>query len=944
MIKKKIIPVDLTVESLHNPLGIGVPCPRLSWKLAAAARGVQQAAYRIVVTANESDLNRETNLIWDSGKVMSAESVLVEYQGPSVTSRSRYVWKVMVWNEEGEASAWSATASWEMGLLCEDDWQAKWIEPEQTPVTPEEPINLFIMFSGKYNNDPEVTSRLHPCQLLRRPFHVRRKIARARIYVTAHGLYHLELNGQRVGDREFAPEYTNYHKYLMVQTYDVTELVQTGGNALGVVLADGWYAGRISLTGSSCQYGDRLGLLLQLELVYDDGTKDSIATDHTFRSSTGPWIYSDIFIGEKYDARYEQNGFSTAHFDDSNWLPVYEADYPLHNLVADYGEPVRAVMELPAQAVFVTPKGETIVDFGQVIAGRVRMCVNGVAGTEVMLEHSETLDQEGNYLFNINGRHKHQKDVYVLRGGGEERYEPKFTFHGFRYVKVTGYPGEVKADHFTAIVLSSDLRQTGHFRCSDDRINRLQDNIVWSQRGNMLSIPTDCPQRERLGYTGDFQVFAPTAALNMGMHAFISRWLSSLRLEQREDGQVPNTVPWNRSEREHDESLNVSSAGWGDAAVIVPWTMYQAYGDMRLLEESYPSMVKWVEHVITTAANNIPDRLKDCTDANRMERQKYLWNTGFHFGDWLTPSLSMSLDGERVDMMKSAFHTSELVSTCFYAYTTGLLAKTAELLGYADDASRYMELNERVREAFAEEYLQEDGKLKVHLQGIYVLALQHRMIPDDRRELALQQLVGLIEENGYRLDTGFMSIPFLMDVLCKNGRPDVAYKLLFQTHCPSWLYEIGKGATTIWEAWNTIMPNGNVLPVSQNHYAFGCIGSWLYTHIAGIEAAEPGYKRFVIRPHPDCGLAWAEASYESVYGTIRSEWRRKENRLTVNVTIPANTSALVILPGAAADQVRESGAALSDVSHLAVSESDEGLAVQAGSGQYQFEYSIPFEA
>ncbi|MBB3112474.1 alpha-L-rhamnosidase [Paenibacillus phyllosphaerae] len=938
--REEIIPVQLTVESLVNPLGIGIAQPQLSWKLSTEARGVMQTAYRIVVASNDGDLALGTNLIWDSGKVVSDRSVHVKYEGPACVSRGRYVWKVMMWDQQEQPSAWSEAASWEMGLLSEGDWRAKWIEPEQTPVTPEETINLFVMFSGKYNNDPEVTDRLHPCQLVRTSFQASAPVARARIYATAHGVYQLELNGQRVGDREFAPEYTNYNQYLMVQTYDVTALVQTGENALGAVLADGWYAGRISLTGSSCQYGDRLGLLMQLELEYEDGTRNIIGSDGTFRSSTGPWVYSDIFIGEKYDARLEQQGFSTAGFDDSAWLPVHEANHSLSNLVAEYGEPVRAVKELPAQSVVVTPKGETLIDFGQVIAGRVRMQVTGVAGTEVTLEHSETLDSEGNYLFNINGRHKHQKDIYVLRGGEREVFEPKFTFHGFRYVKVTGYPGDVKADNFHAVVLSSDLEQNGDFSCSDERINRLQANIVWSQRGNMLSIPTDCPQRERLGYTGDFQVFAKTASLNMGMNAFISRWLTNLRLEQREDGQVPNTVPWNRSEREHDESLNVSSAGWGDAAVIVPWTMYQAYGDKRILEDSYASMTGWVEYVIRTAASHIPDELKNCEDAERLERQQYLWNTGFHFGDWLTPSLSMSLDGERVDMMKSAFQTSELVSTCFYAHSTELLAAAAELLGHDADAERYKALSEKVREAFAAEYLREDGRLKAHLQGIYVLALQHRMIPDERRAQTLGHLVDLIEANGYRLDTGFMSIPFLMDVLSENGRADVAYKLLYQTNCPSWLYEIEQGATTIWEAWNTILPSGRVLPVSQNHYAFGCVGSWLYTHIAGIESLQPGYKQFRIHPHPDCGLTQAEAVHESVYGTIRSQWQREGELFTLSVTVPANTTAQIHLPGAIMHEVSESGAPLADAAYLSAEQAGEGVAVQAGSGTYSFHYRL----
>lgn len=935
-----IQPVELTAESIKNPLGIDILRPALSWKLISSVRGTKQTAYRILVAHNEESLSLESDLVWDSGKVLSGRSVHIEYGGEELVSRGTYVWKVKVWDQLGRESSWSGIAHWEMGLLQQADWIAKWIEPEQKPALPEEPINLFVMFSGKFNNDPEVTSRLQPCQLLRKTFRLKQAVRRARIYVTAHGVYRLELNGQRVGDRELAPEITSYNQYLQYQTYDVSDRVLSGDNALGVVLADGWYAGRVSLTGDSCQYGNRLGLLLQLEVEYADGSRETVCSDGSFRSNTGPWVYSDIFIGEKYDARLEQQGFSTSGFDDSIWLPVREMDYPLDNLTASYGEPVRAVQVLPAKEVHLTPKGETVIDFGQVIAGRVRMRVSGPAGTEITLVHSETLDRDGNFLFNINGRHKHQTDVYILRGAPEERFEPQFTFHGFRYMKVTGYPGEVKAEFFEAVVLSSDLKQTGQFLCSDPQINRLQENIFRSQRGNMLAIPTDCPQRERLGYTGDFQVFAPTAMLNMDMNAFVTRWLRNLRLEQREDGQVPNTVPWLPSDRERDEAGNVSSAGWGDAAVIVPWMLYQAYGDARILRESYASMVRWVKYAESAASSGVPADLADCEDTERLERQQYLWNTGFHFGDWLTPSLSMSLDGRRVDMMKSAFLTSELVATCFYAYSTELLSQAAAILGYEEDAKRYKDLNERIRRAFSEEYLGEDGRLKIHLQGVYVLALEHRMVPDSMRGKVLSQLASLIEENGHRLDTGFMSIPFLMNVLSDNGLPDLAYRLLYQKKCPSWLYEVEKGATTIWEAWNTIMPDGTVLPVSQNHYAFGCVGSWLYRHLAGINQAEPGYKSFRVAPHPESGLSWVKAAYESVYGTIGVEWRLVEGEMVMKVTVPVNTSAVIQLPGGSQKEVWESGVPLREVVGLTVlSAGGDGLTVEAGSGVYEFRYS-----
>lgn len=934
---------ELTVEAMSNPIGIDILEPQLSWKMASCQRGILQSAYRILVASCVEDLETETNLLWDTKKVASSQSVHVTYNGAGLLSRKPYYWKVKIWDHLNQESAWSECSSWEMGLLQEGDWLAQWIEPVQEPVVLEDPINLFEMFSGKFNHDPEVVDRLHPCQLLRKSFDIGSEVQRARIYATAHGVYSLELNGQKVGNCELAPEYTAYDEYLQYQTYDVSTLLSTGVNAIGVVIADGWYAGRVSLTGDSGQFGVRLGLLFQLEIEYTNGTRDVVYSNETFRSSIGPWIYSDLFIGEKYDARLEKKGFSTANYDDTDWQPVHRAEHDFHNLVASYGDPVRAVMQIAAQSVIETPRGEIVVDFGQVIAGRVRMCVKGEVGTEVVLEHSETLDQDGNYLMNIMGRHKDQKDVYILRGGDEEQFEPKFTYHGFRYVKVTGYPETVSVDSFVAIVISSNLKQTGSFVCSDSRINRLQENIVWSQRGNMLSIPTDCPQRERLGYTGDIQVFAPTASLNMDVKAFLTRWLRNLAIEQRKDGQVPNTVPWNRSDRERDEkSGNSSSAGWGDAAVIVPWTLYQFYGDKRVLEESYSSMAKWVAYITETAASHTPDEFQGIDDASGRYRQPYLWNTGFHFGDWLTPSLSMNLDEQSVNMMNSAFLTKELVATCFFASSTDIMARAATVLGYEDEAKRYKELNQKVRSAFSGEYLRVDGRLKVHLQGIYVLALQHQMVPEARRSDVLAQLIGLIEENNYRLDTGFMSIPFLLDVLSSSGHEDIAYKLLYQTDCPSWLYEVDKGATTIWEAWNTIMPNGAILPVSQNHYAFGCVGSWLFTHLAGLNRLEPGYKCSRIRPNPDCGLEWVKATYDSVYGMIYLEWVINDGQITLNITIPANTTTEIYLPRAKDQDIKESGISLMDVKDIhIISEEEDYVCVQAGSGSYSFQYLYP---
>ncbi len=893
---------NLRSEYLRNPFGIDVPRPRFSWEIVSARHGVLQKAYQIVVAETEDELSSNVEIFWDSGKIFSGASVHVEYDGPELNSRQRYHWRVRIWDETGAATEWSETAWWEMGLLKADDWEAEWIEPLQEPTTAEPELDLFQKLAPPPPDFKRDYTRLKPPLFLRKNFESRGDVKQARIYATAHGIYRLELNGHRVGDQELAPEVTAYDKYLQYQTYDVKDLVKDGTNAVGAVLADGWYSGRIGLPGDSCQYGNKLALLLQLEIEYADGTRQVMVSDESFRSSTGPLAYSDIFIGEKYDARLEMEGWSAAGYDDRAWPCVGTAHYGVSNLVAQHGQPVRVFGEIEPVRILTTPAGDTVVDLGQVIAGRVRMRVEGEAGTEVTLEYSEVLDARGNFMMNILGRNKDQKDFYTLKGEGEEVYEPWFTFHGFRYIRVSGYPTAARVEDFTGIVLASDLTVSGSFECSDERINQLQKNILWSQRGNMLSIPTDCPQRERAGFTGDAQIFAPTACFNMDVDAFFTRWLRNLVLEQREDGQVPTTAPYWRSYEETFFPMQGShtSAGWGDACIIVPWVIYNAYGDIRILEEIYPTMKKWVGYVQKMAEEGIPESLEGEMTPERRERHKYLWNTGFHFGDWLIPSMTAGYQNP----FESANATKELIACCFYAYSTELLADIAHTLGKKADAQHYSDLNRNIHQAFTEEYLREDGSFKTHFQGIYVLALKMKMVPDNMRGTVVNQLVGLLEENGYRLDTGIVSVPHLMDVLCDNGRKDVAHKLLYQTDCPSWLYQVEKGATAIWETWDAIAPDGKVNIASFNHYAFGCVGDWLYRFVAGLDKDSPGYKHVIIRPQPDGRLTYAKAGYHSVYGEILSEWRLEGKNLTLNVRIPPNTTASVFLPN---EEVKEIG-------------------------------------
>jgi alpha-L-rhamnosidase len=927
---------------MDKPLGIDIRKPRLSWELSSSERGQAQASYRVQVAESLKALAGSGPYAWDSGEVASSSPIHVEYQGSALASKRRYYWRVKVKAASGGESDWSEPSYWEMGLLEKSDWKAHWIEPVQSPVRTEPKLDIRQMMNYKDLDAGGDHPELLPCPYIRREFAVSGKVARARLYATAHGLYALELNGSRVGDIEFAPEMTAYQGYLMYQTYDVTPLVCEGANCLGAILADGWWAGRVGMMGDSCHYGDKLGLLAQLEVEYEDGRIETIASDESFKFSDGALRYSDIFIGERYDSGYEKTGWSAAGFDDSSWKAVEAIGKELGPLVAQYGEGVKVVQELKAQRGLVTPKGETVIDFGQIFAGRVRIRVKGAkAGITIGLEHSEILDEECNFLMNIMGRHKDQRDAYVTKGGVES-FEPRFTFHGFRYVRVTGYPGKVNPADFTGVVLASALEKTGSFECSDPRLNRLQENILWSQRSNMLSIPTDCPQRERAGWTGDIQIFAPTACFNMDVGPFLSRWLRNVAVDQLPNGEVPMVVPFLKSYSLGE--LGNSSAGWGDAAVIVPWVLYQKYGDKRVLEENYETMRRWVAYIEKTARENVPEGFES-KDPERIERQKYLWNTGFHFGDWLTPSVSIDMATGEVDMMKSAFLTKELIPTCFYAHSTYLMARISKVLGKEAEAKNYDELNRKVRDAFYKEYVGADGKLPLHLQGAYVLALAFDMVPEDKRGALVAQLLDLIKANEGKLDTGFLSVPFLMDVLCDSGHIDVARELLFQSGCPSWIYEVEKGATTMWEAWQAITPSGKVMKVSYNHYAFGCVGDWLYRKIAGFDQAAPGYAKILVDPDLDCGLEWARASYRSAYGKAAAGWKRSDGNVSVDVTVPPSARATVKLRGAKLGGVFEGGKAASGAPGVVSAvQGPEGVELEIGSGSYRFEYAAEWKA
>jgi alpha-L-rhamnosidase len=878
-----------------NPVGIDVGQPRLTWRLRSEQRGTVQTAYQVQVAGTSDALLAGHELIWDSGRVSSDQSVQVAYAGPALQSGQRYHWRVRTWSGAGRVSGWSQPAYWEMGLLQPSDWSAAaWITPPWD----------------------EDTTKSNPAPMLRRAFRVDGAVRAARLYVTALGLYEAELNGRRVGDEVFTPGWTSYDKRLQYQTYDVAALLQDGGNALGVTLGNGWYRGPLKWDLKRNQYGDRLAALVLLRIVYADGRTQIVASDASWKASTGPILLSEIYLGERYDARLEKTGWSLANYDDRAWAGVRLLEHSKQILVAPPGPPVRRREEIKPVALLHTPAGETVVDFGQNLVGWVRLNVRGAAGTTVTLRHAEVLDKAGNF-YTANLRGASQKIEYTLKGDAEETYEPHFTFQGFRYVAVQGYPGELTLDRLTGFVIHSDLDRTGRWESSNPLLNRLQHNIVWGQKGNFLDVPTDCPQRdERLGWTGDAQAFVRTAAFNADVAGFFTKWLRDLAADQKDNGAVPVVIPDVIGRGEPTES----SAGWGDVATIAPWTIHLVYGDTRILETQYSSMKAWVGFI-------------------RSRAQDDLWNTGFHFGDWL--SYATNDPG-----YPGATTGKDLIATAFYAHSVDLLARSAAVLGRAADARDYAALFERIKTAFNREFVTPAGRVGEATQTAYVLALQFNLLPEGKRAEAARRLAADVKAFQDHLTTGFLGTPYLCRVLSDNGHLDTAYALLNQDTYPSWLYPVKQGATTIWERWDGIKPDGTFQDPgmnSYNHYAYGAVGDWLYSVVAGIDLdpAQPGYRHVFIRPQPGGKLTSVSASVETQYGEVASAWKIAGGRFELAVRVPPNTHGTVRLPHAAAvAAVSESGRPLDAVKGVTrAAQFGDAVLVEIGSGEYRFAYS-----
>ena len=841
----RVLPVRL--EHHREPFGIGEPEPRGSWSVRTDLRDWRQAAY-------ELEIEPEQGPVWSSGRVESAESVLLPWGAPPLSSRERRSVRVRVWERGAVApSGWSDATTVEAGLLEESDWTARLIQPAPAAAA---------------------ADRAAPAALLRREFVLERPIVRGRLYATAHGVYEAQLNGATVGDHVLAPGWTSYTHRLRYQTYDVTDLLVEGPNALGVLLADGWYRGYLGFGGKREVYGDRTGAFLQLEAEHSDGSRTTVASDGFWRTAYGPISRADIYNGETFDARAELPGWSSPRFDDAGWAAVDLATLDVSTLVAPTGPPVRRTERVAVKEVLRSPSGKTLVDFGQNLVGRLRLNLpDAEAGTTITLRHAEVLEHGELGVRPL--RAALQKDSVILDGRGPRVWEPRFTFHGFRYAEITGWPRELDHSEVEAVVVHTDMRPTGSFACSDPLVTRLHQNVVWGMRGNFVDVPTDCPQRdERLGWTGDLAVFAPTAGFLYDTAGMMRSWLADLAAEQADhDGVVPIFVPFADISPPGFPPLQ-PEAGWGDAAILVPWALYQARGDTGLLADQWDSMTRWLEIFETRAGAHL-----DFPEG------------GFMFGDWLDTAAPP-------DNPAAARTPWQCVALAYLAQSADILAQAADLLGHDSDA--YRRLASRAAERFRAEYVTPTGRLAYPSQTAYALAISLDLLLPEQRAHAGRLLAEQVRADGFHIASGFLGTPYVCEALARSGELATAYELLLQRGVPSWLYPVTMGATTIWERWDSMLPDGAINPgemTSFNHYALGAVADWLHRTVAGLASAEPGYRRLRIAPRPGPGITSASAEHDSPYGPAAVSWTLDGSTFTLDVNVPANTTAEVLLPG-----------------------------------------------
>lgn len=847
-------PHSLSVsEGFENPIGFHDSIPSFSWKLSKKISTKKQTAYSIVVASNP-DLLPENPDVWSSGKIMSEQSVFVKYEGKPLKSRQKIYWQIRYWDNENRASSWSEIANLEMGLLSNKDWKAKWIkipDPKKWDTT-------------RYG------TRLFRPQYLRHDFKIESKVKKARLYATAKGVFKAQINGEQIGNDVLTPGWTPYNKRIETLTYDVTDRLHKNENTVSLILAEGWHSGRF---GPKRRWDTVIAppqILLQLEIEDLKGNQKIITSNKNWKATTnGPIRVSGLYDGETYDANFEMPNWDKPGFDVISWEPVTTEDIVSKtNLFPKKHLPVREKKILKPVKMTIQKKNQVLFDFGQNMVGVVELKIPLKKGDTLKIRHGEMLNAEGK-LFTKNLGSAKATDYYIAKEDATISWQPKFTFHGFRYVEISGYHKDYtpKKSWVKGIVQHSDFEMSGHFESSHTKLNQLHSNIQWGLRGNFFDVPLDCPQRsERLGWTGDAQVFIPTSLFLADTHAFWSAWLSSMREEQFSNGGIPVVVP--------NFTGNFAQAGWSDASTIIPWELYYRTGDVKVLEDNYEMMQKWCDYHTSEATNNI----------SHMST----------VGDWLQP-YSQQKDDRRGDTPNT------LISSAFYAYSVQLTMQAAQVLGFKEDVKHYQELLNTIAKAFENEFFDPSGKIKAPYtptQTGYLLALGFNILSEKTANKSIHHLVQLIKDRGTHLRTGFIGTPLLAPVLDKTGNIDLLYDIIFKETYPSWFYSINQGATTMWERWDGYTHDKGFAnrALSFNHYAYGAIGQWLYERTAGIAPLEPGYKKVLFAPLPHQNITEAKGSYNSNYGKITSEWELSEGYFIYNILVPPNTTAKVVLP------------------------------------------------
>ena len=861
--------INLKTNHITNPLGFDLGKPSFSF-ITSETNATKQLAAQIQVALDEEF----AEIVFDSGKSEEIDSLAFELP-IELKVRTRYYWRVTVWADNGEVA--TSEAAWFETAKMEEPWTGKWITPD-------------------------LDNKILP--IISKEFNLEKSIKSARVYICGLGLYEMNINGKKCTDEYLAPNFNAYDKWIQYQTYDVTDSLVKGENIIDVALGNGLYKGRFGIFKSEENiYGDKFALICEVVIDFEDGTSLIINSDETWKARKSKVLEGNLYDGEVYDST----------FDDITTYEAHEIELGLDKLKARLSLPVKIKERLKVVEVIKTPAGETILDLGQNMVGWIEFKTSAPKGTEITLQYGELL-QDGNF-YRENLRTAKAQYKYIANGE-EAVVRPYFTFYGFRYVKVEGWYGEINADDFTGCVVYSDMEVTGHIETSNSLVNRLFLNALWGQKGNFLDIPTDCPQRdERMGWTGDAQVFSGTACFNMDTFAFFSKYGYDLGLEQEDkDGMVPMVVP----------AANLQGGGssaWGDAATIIPWNVYLQYGDKKILAQQFESMKAWVDFIKTADDNS---------------GGKRLWTTGFHFGDWL------ALDGTDPNFPTGGTDIP-FISSAYYCYSSRIVAKAAKVLGKEDIGKQYEDLSNAIREAIRDEYFSKNGRITINTQTALIVALFMELAPEDKRERVANDLREKLKKDKNYLKTGFVGTPYLCKVLSENGCNDLAYTLLLNKDCPSWLYSVIMGATTIWERWNSILPDGKINSEgmnSLNHYAYGSIAEWMYRYMAGINPVEdrPGFRHIKLTPMPDYRLKYVKSTYNSTSGVYESQWEiTEEGKLNFKFVIPFNATASLILPDAKLENVKVNGNQLKDT-ELKSNQSNKNVSVELTSGSYEFNY------